>query len=101
MKKSLFLLTVFLIAAFFPDNAHAAVGYLYESDNSTGTVFQFASTVPGANKVAFATGLNGVRGLAFDHAGNLFAGQNDRIVKIAPDKSVSTFASNLNGPNFL
>jgi hypothetical protein len=101
MKKNRFLLGMLATAGFFPGNVHASVGYLYESDNSTGTVFQFTSTVPGAGKVALATGLTGVRGLAFDHAGNLFAGQNDRIVKIAPNRSVSTFASDLNGPNFL
>ena len=98
MKKCLLFLLVVLIAAVFLPQASAAVGYLYESDNSTGTIFQFSGT---AGKVAFATGLSGVRGLAFDHAGNLFAGQSDRIVKIAPDGSVTTFASDLNGPNFL
>jgi len=101
MKKKVFLLSVLGAAAFFPTDLQAAFGYLYESDNATGTIFQFASTVPGAAKVAFATGLSTVRGLAFDHAGNLFAGQNDRIVKIAPNGTITTFATDLNGPNFL
>ena len=101
MKKSLFLLWALVPAVFFAISAQAAVGYLYESDYTTGTIFQFASTVPGAARVPFATGLSTVRGLAFDHAGNLFAGLNDRIVKIAPNGTVTTFATNLNGPNFL
>src|SRR6476646_5835241 len=96
--RRLHFFAVLLIAVFLPLQAYAAVGYLYESDTATGTVFQFSGT---AGKVAFATGLSGVRGLASDHAGNPFAGQSDRIVRIAPDGSVSTFASDLHGPNFL
>jgi putative intracellular protease/amidase len=102
MKKNLLLLTVLLAAAFFPGTSRGAAGYLYESDNSTGTIFQFTTTTSGTVvKITFATGLTGVRGLAFDHAGNLFVGQDTTIVRITPEGLTSVFASGLHGPNFL
>jgi sugar lactone lactonase YvrE len=101
MKKNLFL-TLLLAAAFVPLTVHGAAGYLYESDNSTGKIFQFTTTVSGTLvKITFATGLTGVRGLAFDRAGNLFVGQNNTIIKITPAGFTSVFASGLHGPNFL
>src|SRR5438045_5375087 len=102
MKKSALFLTLLVAAALSPATVNGAAGYLYESDNSTGTIFQFTTTTSGTVvKLTFATGLTGVRGLAFDHAGNLFVGQDDRIVKITPEGFTSVFAAGLHGPNFL
>jgi hypothetical protein len=102
MKKSFLSLFLLVAAVFFPQTVHGAAGYLYESDFSTGTIFQFTTTTAGTVvKLTFATGLTGVRGLAFDHAGNLFVGQNETIVRITPEGFTSVFASGLHGPNFL
>jgi hypothetical protein len=104
MKKTLRFLTVFLVAAFSQNTAYAVAGYLYESDFSTGNIFQFRPTplTDGTIvKVKFATGLDSVRGLAFDRAGNLFAGQSSTIVKITPEGFISVFASGIHGPNSL
>jgi sugar lactone lactonase YvrE len=86
-----------------PPTVPAPTGPLYESDFSTGNVFQFTTTTSGTvAKVKFASGFDeGVRGLAFDHQGNLFIGENDRITKIAANGTRTVFASNLQGPNFL
>ena len=102
MKKSFLFLTALLSAAFFPVTTQAAAGYLYESDFATGTIYQFTTTSSGTlAKITFATGLTDVRGLAFDHAGNLFVGQSETIVRITPAGFTSVFASGLHGPNFL
>lgn len=102
MKKSFLFFTILLAAAALPLTVHGAAGYLYESDNSTGKIFQFTTTPAGTLvKITFATGLTGVRGLAFDRAGNLFVGQNNTIIKITPAGFTSVFASGLHGPNFL
>jgi len=78
----------------------APVGYLYETDFSTGNVFQFTTTASGTVvKVKFASGFDGVRALAFDHNGNLFIGDNDSITRIAPNGTKTIFASNIHGPN--
>lgn len=78
------------------------VGYLYETDFSTGNVFQFTTTASGTVlKVKFASGFDGVRALAFDHQGNLFIGDNDSITRITPNGTRTIFASNIHGPNSL
>ena len=95
-------LPLILATVFAPISARAAAGYLYESDFSTGTIFQFTTTASGTLvKVNFASGLEGVRGLAFDRNGNLFVGQSTTIIKIQPNGFTSLFASNIHGPNFL
>ncbi|HKP93733.1 MAG TPA: NHL repeat-containing protein [Chthoniobacterales bacterium] len=102
MKKSFVLLSTFLMAIFLARIAYGAAGYLYESDFSTGTIYQFTTTSSGTvAKIKFVSGVDNVRGLAFDRAGNLFVGQEDRILKITPSGSILIFASNLHGPNSL
>ncbi|PYI92760.1 MAG: hypothetical protein DME97_08015 [Verrucomicrobia bacterium] len=100
MKNSLRFLTILWVVAFLPLTVHAAAGDLYESDFNTGKIFEF-NTTGTVNKLTFATGLTGVRGLAFDRAGNLFVGQDSTIVRITPAGFTSVFASGLHGPNFL
>jgi sugar lactone lactonase YvrE len=102
MKKTFLLSLLLPIVAFFPLTVNGAAGYLYEPDISTGSIFQFTTTESGTVlKTTFATGLTGLRGIAFDHAGNLFAAQEERIIKISPTGAKSVFASDLHGPNFL
>jgi hypothetical protein len=50
----------------------------------------------------FATGLNGVRGLAFDRARNLFGTDlvADEISKFTPDGDETVFASGIASPEF-
>ena len=72
-----------------------AAGNLFVSSDNT--IFKFT---PGGTKSVFATGVEAY-GLAFDHAGNLFAsdshGENGHlvsaIVKFAPDGTKSPFAN--------
>ena len=100
--KKVFLFLFACLSACFAQVADGAAGYLYESDFSTGTIYQFTTTSSGTVvKIKFASGLDGVRGLAFDRSGNLFVGQNDRIIKITPEGFSSVFALNVNGPNSL
>ena len=102
MKKSFLVLTVVLAAAFSPLRVHGAAGYLYESDFGSGSIFQFTTSASGTVvKLTFATGLTGVRGLAFDRAGNLFVGQEDKIIRITPSGFMSDFALGVHGPNYL
>ena len=102
MKKSFLFLTVVLAAAFSPLRVHGAAGYLYESDFGSGSIFQFTTSASGTVvKLTFATGLTGVRGLAFDRAGNLFVGQEDKIIRITPSGFMSDFALGVHGPNYL
>jgi hypothetical protein len=101
MKKSVLFLTV-LLAASLPLTVQGAAGYLYEPDTSADSIFQFTTTASGTLlKTTFASGLTGLRGVAFDRAGNLFAAQEDRIIRITPGGFTSIFASDLHGPNFL
>ena len=102
MKIRLLFLPVFFATTCAPLTARAAAGYLYESDSSTGSIFQFTTTPSGTlARFTFASGLTGLRGIAFDRAGNLFAAEDERILKITPDGFKSVFASELHGPNFL
>jgi sugar lactone lactonase YvrE len=102
MKKSFQFLLVLLGMAFSPLTTRGAAGYLYESDTSTGSIFQFTTTASGTLvKTTFASGLTGLRGIAFDRAGNLFAAQEETILRITPAGFKSVFASGLHGPNFL
>ncbi|HVF72668.1 MAG TPA: NHL repeat-containing protein [Chthoniobacterales bacterium] len=104
MNKSFLprLLAVLLGTSVAPLSFGAA-GYLYESDFSTGTIYQF-TTLPDSGtvvKVKFASGFTGVRGLAFDRSGNLFVGEAERIYKITPNGFGTIFASDIRGPNSL
>ena len=102
MKKSFLSSVIGLIALTLASTGYAAAGYLYESDNSTGKIYQFTTTSSGTLiKIEFASGIENVRGLAFDRSGNLFVGQSDRIIKIAPNGFTNIFALNVNGPNSL
>ncbi|HEX8077467.1 MAG TPA: NHL repeat-containing protein, partial [Chthoniobacterales bacterium] len=102
ITKNRFLSIAGAVAAIFlPATGFAAAGYLYESDFSTGSIYQLTTNAAGTVKVKFASGLDGVRGLAFDRHGNLFVGQSETIIKIRPDGFTSLFASNIHGPNFL
>src|SRR4051812_39702493 len=85
MKKTFPFGVALLGLVLFPPLCQAAAGYLYESDFSTGKIFQFTTTPSGTvAKVEFAKGLENVRGLAFDREGNLFVGQATTIIKITP-----------------
>jgi sugar lactone lactonase YvrE len=102
MKRKFLYLSALFAGILLASVSYGAAGYLYESDFATGTIYQFTTTSAGTlAKLTFATGLTGVRGLAFDHNGNLFVGQPDRIVRITPEGFMSLFASGLHGPNFL
>ena len=102
MKKSFLFLIVVLAAAFFPLRVEGAAGYLYESDTGSGSIFQFTTSASGTVvKLTFATGLTGLRGIAFDRLGNLFAAQDDKIIRITPSGFISDFALGVDGPNFL
>jgi sugar lactone lactonase YvrE len=77
---------------------------LFESDYGSGTINCFA---PGAAPSPFATGF-APTGLAFDNAGNLFAGDGGgggwnegRILRFTPDGSSTVFASGLWAPSGL
>ena len=102
MKKSFLFLTVVLAAAFSPLRVDGAAGYLYESDTGSDSIFQFTTSASGTVvKLTFATGLHGLRGIAFDRLGNLFAAQDDKIIRITPSGFISDFALGVDGPNFL
>src|SRR5437764_1134250 len=70
---------------------------LFEADANSGHIYEFT---PGGARSTFASGLNGLAGLAFDSAGNLFEADNGsgHIYEFAPGGAQSTFASGLNGP---
>lgn len=78
-----------------------AEGNYYVSEFSAGKIWKFT---PGEEPLAYAQGLNGPAGLAFDPSGDtLYVAQynNNRIGKISPDGTVSTFVvgGGLNGPD--
>jgi hypothetical protein len=98
MKNLSLLLASLVASTLAPLTAHGRAGYLYESDFSTGNIYQFKPT---GEKILFRNGITGVRGLAFDHLGNLFVGQGDRILKITPGGALSVFTSDVHGPDFL
>jgi hypothetical protein len=69
MKKSFLFLTLLCTAAFTPLSVRGTAGYLYESDNSTGTIFQYTTTSSGTlAKFTFASGLTDLRDLRSDCA---------------------------------
>ena len=65
-----------------------------------GTITKIA---PDGTQTIFVSGVGSIRGLAFDHNGNLFgAGHSDNVIyKITPGGSVSIFATGLDVPQFL
>ena len=65
--------------------------------NVSNTIFKFT---PAGTKSAFASGLSGPVGLAFDSSGNLFEADfsSSTIFKFTPDGTKSPFASGLSGP---
>ena len=76
------------------------VGNLYAADNSVNVT----RITPAGVTSTFATGLgSSLVGLAFDNDGNLYAASytSGVISKIAPDRSVSIFATVPGGPSFL
>lgn len=96
--------TLVVAAAFIisvaAQTTYAAPGDLYESDSGSGNIYKFT---PGGTRSTFASGLIAPWGLAFDSAGNLFDGNNDRngpatIFKFTPGGPRSTFASGLFSP---
>jgi len=58
---------------------------------------------PDGTESTFATGINSVRGLAFDNTGNLFLADvlGGNILKFTPGGSMTLFASGIAGPQFL
>jgi len=93
----LFMTAAALLALSLPDKTRAAVGDLYESDFSSNTISKFT---PAGSKSAFASGLSGPYGIAFDSSGNLFEADynSGTISKFTPDGTKSTFASGLTTP---
>ena len=81
--------------------AFDSAGYLYASDITTLTLFKIPPG--GGSYTNFGTLSSGVKGLAFDHNGNLYATQpyEDKISMITPDGTTSTFATGLSGPRYL
>src|ERR1039458_3696345 len=68
---------------------------LFESDFYDGNIYEFT---PGGAQSTFASGLSGPTGLAFDSAGNLFAGDvvpgySGYIYKFTQGRAQSTFRS--------
>lgn len=63
---------------------------LFEADNGSGNINEFT---PGGAPSMFVSGLTGPGPLAFDSAGNLYAGNNGVITEITPGGKQSTFAS--------
>ncbi len=78
-------------------------GNLFETDYSSGKVFEFA---PNGTPTTFASGFTDPISLAFDASGNLFVGSgsgngNGIITKITPGGVQSPFASGLSFPQGL
>ena len=100
MKKifSRFLLAASLMAApFLASNVHAAVGDIYETNETSILKFRTLGGTPGT----FATGFSNPKGLVFDGNGHLYvadAGRNQVIVFTVPDGSGTVFMSGLNSP---
>src|SRR6266581_4725772 len=89
-----------LATALLPFSVLAALGDLYEADNSSNTILKLT---PDGTKSTFAAGLSGPVGLAFDSSGNLFEADynSGTIFKFAPDGTKTTFASGLSNPTGL
>jgi hypothetical protein len=86
------LATLILICSSAPaQNLFMSDGYAGISGD-LGHIYKFTST--GASR-AFASGLDGPEGVAFDSAGNLFVATEGNINKITPGGARSTFASGL------
>jgi sugar lactone lactonase YvrE len=84
--------------------AFDGAGNLYASDSDPFDVLgNITKIAPDGTQTLVVSGLGGLRGLAFDPNGNLFAAGhgNNVIYKITPDGSVSIFASGLNVPQYL
>lgn len=84
--------------------AFDGAGNLYASDTDPFDVEgNITKIAPDGTQTPFVSGLGGLRGLAFDPSGNLFAAGhgNNVIYRITPGGSVSIFASGLNVPQFL
>ena len=84
--------------------AFDGAGNLYASDTDPyDVVGGITKIAPDGTQTLVVSGLGGLRGLAFDHNGNLFAAGhgNNVIYKITPGGSVSILASSLNVPQYL
>src|SRR5437762_14206649 len=90
-----------MAAALMPIRANANPGDLYVSYNGHaaihGTIYDYARTGTGT---AFASELNGPRGITFDGAGNLFTsiGHAGSVVTFAPRATHSPVASAMGCP---
>lgn len=78
----------------------AVAGDLFEADNGSGTIYEFT---PGGGKSAFATGLYGPWGLAFDKSGNLYEADqgSGNVYEFTSGGSKSIFVTGLNYPRSL
>jgi sugar lactone lactonase YvrE len=84
--------------------AFDGAGNLYASDTDPYDVLgNITKIAPDGTQTLVVSGLGGLRGLAFDPNGNLFAAGhgNNVIYKIAPGGSVSILASGVNVPQYL
>src|SRR6266498_3665033 len=85
--------------------AFDGAGNLYASDGGpdVGEPGSITKIAPDGTETLVVSGLGGLRGLAFDPNGNLFAAGHDNnvIYKITPGGSVNIFANGLNVPQYL
>ena len=99
------IISVFVSLPFSPIGlAFDRAGNLYASDTDPFDVLgNITRIAPDGTQTLVVSGLGGLRGLAFDPNGNLFAAGhgNNVIYKITPDGSVSIFASALNIPQYV
>ncbi len=79
-------------------------GVLFAANRLSNTIVKFASDGTGTSSL-FATTASGLKGLAFDSSGNLYAAISEspirRIQKFLPDGSSSTFADTGRLPLFI
>ena len=100
-RFTLWFLACGFASALISTNAIAAAGDLYvvksNEDTSGYSIVRFARD---GTPTTFASGLEGPGPLAFDHEGNLFAGNviTGEVAKISPDGTKTLFATGLDRP---
>lgn len=91
------------VSYFFSDLTFDRFGNLFVSvGNGLGQCL-ILTYAPNGTESTFATGINSVRGLAFDNGGNLFLADvlGGNILKFTPGGTMTVFASGIAGPQFL
>jgi hypothetical protein len=91
MKTKLFAASVaFLALLAFSNGSTSRADNLFVAYGGSGTIEEFNSSRVGT---VFASGLNGLAGLAFDNSGNLYAAVGDTIEKFNSSGVGTVFAS--------